>query len=117
MEVSIKGTSMEPFIKEGDTVKVLPQKFYIFGDVLLFFNFYGKIWCHRFLGISFKDGKILFHLKGDNSVQKEVIPTSNIIGRVIYIKRNGKILKISSFKNFYLWCINLWKLLKIRIKN
>jgi phage repressor protein C with HTH and peptisase S24 domain len=117
MKVPVKGKSMEPFLKEGDIVEVVPKKFYFFGDVLLFFNFFGKVWCHRFIGISFKDGNIYFHLKGDNSDKKEAVPKSNIIGKVISITRNGSLLKIKRTKNFYLWIKSLWRILKVKLES
>ncbi len=117
MEIPIKGNSMEPFLIEGDLVKVVPKKFYFFGDILLFFNFYGKVWCHRFIGISFKEGSVFFHLKGDNSKKKETIPYSNIIGKVVSIQRNGEVLKINKVKNFYLWLKNLWEILMKKTEN
>ncbi|MEJ5166286.1 MAG: S24 family peptidase [Thermoanaerobaculia bacterium] len=112
MEIPVKGKSMYPILKEGDLVKVLPKKIYIPGDILLFFNFYGNVWCHRFIFLSFKEGKVLFHLKGDNNPGREVVPSSNIIGKVVSIKRDGKYLKISPLKNFYFWWKGLWNILK-----
>lgn len=117
MEIPIKGSSMYPFLKEGDLVMVLPKKVYFPGDVLLFFNFYGKIWCHRFIFFSFKEGRVLFYLKGDNSSSKEVVPLSNIIGKVVSVKRDGNILKISPLKNFYFWWKDLWSILKEKLEN
>lgn len=112
MEIPISGNSMEPFLKEGDRVKVLPRKFYLPGDVLLFFNFYGKVWCHRLIFFNFKEGNIFFCLKGDNSENREMVSFSNIIGKVVFIKRDENIIRISFIKNLYFWWKSLWKILK-----
>ncbi len=108
MEIPIKGISMEPFIKEGDLVEVVPSKFYLPGDVLVFFSPLGAILCHRLLGYSLKEGKIYLHLKGDNSNKKDsAVFYLNIIGKVVKIKRKGQIIEVKKTKNLYLWIKNL----------
>lgn len=108
MEIPIKGNSMQPILKEGDLVVVQPSKFYFFGDLVLFFDCYGKILCHRLLGISIEEGKFLFHLKGDASPKKDSpILKSKIIGKIVEIKREGCVIKVKRIKNLYYWIRNL----------
>lgn len=116
MEVPVKGKSMEPYIFEGDILKVKPKRFYFFGDILLFFNDYKQIMCHRFIWFKIKNKKVYFCLKGDNNKQKEIVPKENVIGKVVEIKRNGNVIKVSNFENFKITFKVLWNLLKKKIK-
>jgi signal peptidase I len=85
-----KGFSMSPFIKDGDVITVSPQTNNSIrsGDVVAFIRPRMKtLVIHRVVE---KRGEY-FHIKGDNTLDSdELIPATNILGRVIRVERNGK---------------------------
>ena len=85
-----KGLSMSPFIKDGDVITVSPltDDSTRLGDVVAFIRPRMKtLVIHRVVG---KRGEY-FHIKGDNTLYTdELIPITNILGRVARVERNGK---------------------------
>ena len=85
-----KGFSMSPFIKDDDIVTVSPHtdNSSMPGDVVAFIRpEMKKLVIHRVVG---KEGEY-FHIKGDNVPNTdELIPETNILGRVTMVERNGK---------------------------
>jgi signal peptidase I len=87
-----KGFSMSPFIKDDDIITVSPlmDGSIRFGDVVAFIRpEMIKLVIHRVIG---KEGEY-FHIKGDNIPDTdELIPVTNIMGRVTRVERNGKVI-------------------------
>jgi signal peptidase I len=87
-----KGFSMSPFIKDNDIITVSPLTDVSIrsGDVAAFIHpEMKKLVIHRVVG---KKGEC-FHIKGDNIPDTdEVIPVTNIMGRVTRVERNGKVI-------------------------
>ncbi|PIQ90031.1 MAG: signal peptidase I [Candidatus Omnitrophica bacterium CG11_big_fil_rev_8_21_14_0_20_42_13] len=87
---NFKGSSMEPVLKEGDILRVLPINTANIraGDIVVFNR--NVLVCHRILGRFKRDDKLCFLEKGDNSSGAGYISYEDIIGRVKYIiTKNG----------------------------
>jgi len=84
-----KGTSMRPFIKNGDVITITPLSGgpLSLGDVAIFLCLdTGKAMVHRVVG---KQGDS-FLMKGDNSPHPDgLIPKNGILGRISKVERNG----------------------------
>jgi hypothetical protein len=85
-----KGSSMSPFLKDGDVITVSPLAgapprlgevvAYLLGET-------GKLAVHRVIGKR-RDGYLIW---GDNVLEKqERVPGVNVLGRVTRVERNGK---------------------------
>jgi hypothetical protein len=83
------GSSMDPFIRDGDILTVSPVSLRLHqGDVVPFVNpSSNQLMVHRILGIS-REGYLI---KGDNnSVPDGRIPAAAIIGRVVRVEHGGR---------------------------
>lgn len=84
------GSSMSPFIRDGDviTVSPLPSRSLRFGDVVAFvYQGTGRIRVHRVIGK--RTGSYL--LKGDSAPTKDgLVPKDDILGIVTRIERDGR---------------------------
>ena len=116
------GFSMLPFIKDGDmvTFSTFDSRHSLFGKVAAFCNpKTGRLAVHRIIG---RSGNGYF-LKGDGLFGVDgLIPTQNIVGVVIKVEREGKIIYFGlglerfaiaflskiGFIRWSLWC---WRLL------
>lgn len=83
MTITVSGISMNPAMREGDTVTIRKSDTYNVGDVLVFL-YKGELLIHRLLKIE----KNKYFCKGDNSFRLEDITADSIAGRVIL--HNGK---------------------------
>jgi len=85
-----KGFSMSPFIKDNDVITVFPltDASIRSGDVVAFIRpEMKKLVIHR---VVWRKGEY-FHIKGDNIPHTdELIPETNILGRIVRVERNGK---------------------------
>lgn len=77
MTVTVTGESMEPTMKNRDTVAVSHSPFYEIGDVLVFL-YKGELLIHRLLKI--ENGR--YFCKGDNSFRLEDVLIDDIAGKV-----------------------------------
>lgn len=87
---NFKGSSMEPVLKEGDAVKIVPvtRLGIKAGDIVIFNR--DVLVCHRILGKFRKDNRQCFLEKGDNSDMAGHVYYEDIIGKVKYIiTKNG----------------------------
>jgi len=89
------GTSMFPSLKTGDILRMVPYKERTLqvGDVVLFHSSYGRTSIvHRIVSI---DNKVI-RTKGDNKIVIDdcVLRPNDIIGRVVYVQRGKKEIKI-----------------------
>ena len=80
-EITVTGISMQPLMREGDTVTVQSQGEYEVGDILVFNYKQGELLAHRLL--LKKDGK--YFCKGDNSFRIEDVTIERIVGKVILL--------------------------------
>jgi len=90
---SASGSSMTPFIRDGDaiTVEPLPLQFRP-GDVVAFVNVLSnQLMVHRIIHVS----PAGYLIKGDNnSVPDGLMPASSIIGRVVRVVRRGRQVRL-----------------------
>lgn len=77
LEISVSGNSMEPSIRDGDTILIAYVPTYVVGDVIVFVYEYNVL-VHRILKI--KNG--FLYCKGDNSFRLEHISFDEILGKV-----------------------------------
>ncbi|OGL39603.1 MAG: signal peptidase I [Candidatus Schekmanbacteria bacterium RIFCSPHIGHO2_02_FULL_38_11] len=105
-----RGTSMHPFIKDKDIIKVKPvqpEKLKS-GDVILYKTGYRGFVVHRLIKKqNKKKGEPLFVTKGDFCYTPDpAISSSDILGKVISIERNGKEISMENgmarLRNFLL---------------
>jgi len=88
-KMTVKGTSMEPLLKDGQQILIKRVIKYRLGDCYLF-RYQNRIILHRLAG-KLKNNNFLFI--GDNSCKMEIIPEQEIIG-CLQEQRNYKIQKI-----------------------
>jgi signal peptidase I len=104
IELSTVGSSMYPFIKGGDVIKVAPVKEadLRIGDIIVvdIEGGIGEAWfcSHRLVKMIQKDGAGLYMTKGDGNAQLFDTPVrfSRIKGQVIETKRNGRRMSFQS---------------------
>lgn len=112
IEISAVGTSMFPFIKEGDVCTFTPcdSTSLLKGDVLLFFTSTGKLVAHRFIEKKGINNVDYFFCKGDTNLgHDEPILERNLIGKLISVqKRNWLLHSESTISRF-------WRLIIIKL--
>lgn len=109
--LDFKGNSMEPFLKEGDRVKVEPVPPYSIrpGDIIVF-NAGSALACHRIVAKFRRHYKFYFWEKGDNNGRIRVISEDEIVGRVRYMVRGGIIRQTGIFvsmENVFFHLLNM----------
>ena len=88
-----KGSSMRPFIREGDLVEVMPVGLADLrpGDVLLFGSGKGQLMLHRLVQIRRKGDQTTLVLQGDaNRYPDGTVLPEQVIGRAVAVKRKTK---------------------------
>ena len=96
--LDFKGNSMEPFLREGDKIKMEPVFSYSVrpGDVVVFKR--DRILaCHRIVAKFKRYDKFYFWERGDNKGHIGIISEDEIIGRVRHILRDGVLQKTGIF--------------------
>ena len=97
----VKGTSMLPFLKDGETEVFLQQnKEYKKLDICLF-EYKGKTLLHQIIKIHNNQ----YTFQGDHSYSSEVVDESNIIAKVNYYITSNKTIQPN----------NRWITLKVRL--
>lgn len=102
VEIKAYGTSMYPFLKEGDILKIekIPMAALLPSDVIVFER-NDKWIAHRFISSTKKEGKIIIKAQGDSCLKyDEDVTDLNYIGKVTSRKRGSKYKEFSS-ENFY----------------
>lgn len=90
IELPAKGTSMYPYIREGDacTFETCSPSDLEKGDVILFYNVQGQLIAHRFIKTMMIAGEKYLMCKGDTNLGfDEPILPQQVIGKLMYIKR------------------------------
>ncbi len=79
----IRGTSMFPFLKAGDSVRIVPARpgDLRLGDCMAFWR-EGQVVVHRFAGWGRSGGVRMLRQKGDNVRGFSLVPPGELIGRV-----------------------------------
>ena len=112
IELSVKGNSMFPFLRDGETVIVAPvsvndslKKF----DIILAETSTGHIMMHRIREIS----PAGIRMKGDgNLYQSELVCPEDVMGRVLTVVRHGK--NVSLYTPFGLFLARVWNPIWVR---
>lgn len=101
LDLPAEGTSMFPFIQEGDLCRFCQcdalqlQK----GDVALFYTNTGQLIVHRFYERKVVDDEILYIFKGDTNLGiDQPVPQEQIIGKLLFIKKSKSIIYESYFR-------------------
>jgi len=80
------GSSMSPFIKDGDSVTLLRDKKAGVGDVVLFKTEEGRLYLHRIV----KEVESGIMTRGDASLGEDgLTPRRNILGKVVKVSGKG----------------------------
>ncbi len=117
--VPIVGTSMRPFLKEGDTAFLSPLVGSVRkGDIVLFLRPNGSYVLHR---VSRKPKNGIIMTLGDNQLTEEPVPEEKILAEATSAKRSGKLIGKKSptwrfFSGFYLRFSSLRPYFSILIK-
>ncbi|MEM0231341.1 MAG: S24/S26 family peptidase [Candidatus Woesearchaeota archaeon] len=117
----VKGKSMRPLLREGDSCIVVKDKNYGLFDVVAFRR-KGKVIIHRIVKFR-RDGRVTTH--GDNSASFfralasfEVIRRKDIIGRVVCIVRSRR--KVEGFRlkllSFFSLVLGIFRMLPFLFK-
>jgi len=96
IELRSSGTSMFPFIREGDTCffrSFVPDQVQP-GDALLFLNDTGALVCHRVVDIKKEpDSSVIFICKGDtNRYPDKPVSADQVVGKLTHIRKKRFIL-------------------------
>lgn len=93
--LTVNGSSMRPFLAEGDRVMVEPvdAETINIGDIVCF----GKpVTCHRVIRKTGKKGRMYVLEKGDNQAMGSYIPIENISGKVTAVTRGDRSLRLDT---------------------
>lgn len=85
--LEVIGQSMFPVLQEKDLLFVAVEKQYQPGDILVYM-YKNVLTVHRILFVK----NSVFYCKGDNSFRLEDVCSENVIGKVVYLKRNGRMI-------------------------
>ena len=96
--VNVNGISMLPELIDGDKLIVCKNEPYLIGDIIVFHYLNEGVLVHRLLKIVGEQ----YYCKGDNSFRLECISKSNIIGKVVNIIRNGRMIKVKVLAKEYI---------------
>lgn len=100
MDLPSYGTSMYPFIQKGNVCRftAFNSKDVRKGDILLYYTNCGQLIAHRFIRVKNCNGELTFELKGDtNLCHDEPIFQEQIIGKLVKIHRNKKLIYMDDF--------------------
>ncbi len=95
--VPVSGRSMLPLLEPGDQLKVLHGQSHVdVGDVITFYKDDTFV-AHRIMQIKTKQNRPVIISKGDNTPQFDPpLRLQEIVGRVIAVERNGRLMKIDT---------------------
>lgn len=93
--LTVKGSSMRPFLNEGD--RVIVRSFDVekvrIGDIVCF----GKpVTCHRVIRKSRKNGRLVVLEKGDRQLTGTRIPANEISGKVVTVHKGNHTLTLDN---------------------
>lgn len=106
LDLPAEGTSMFPFIQEGDLCRFSecdPLQL-TKGDVALFYTDIGQLIVHRFYEKKVVDDETLYIFKGDTNLGiDQPVPQEQIIGKLLFIKKRKFVMYTSNI------CASLWR--------
>jgi signal peptidase I len=97
LQFKAHGTSMFPFVTNGDCVVIKPENYgdVKVGDIILYRNHWGNYIVHRVIK---KNGQAALITRGDNMPGYDPpVPNKCVMGRVIQTESRGKQLKLSGW--------------------
>jgi signal peptidase I len=122
LRLRVAGTSMAPFLQEGDFIEVtsVRREDLRMGDLLVFQRAGGVLTVHRFLRWIVEDAQAPLLTKGDATGSlDELVPFQRIIGRVVMILREGVRISMLSPRarviNYVLARLTFYRPLNLRI--
>ncbi|NTU70000.1 hypothetical protein HGB13_04250 [bacterium] len=92
VDIPLTGHCMKPLLRETDIITVKPVKVENLscGDIVLY-HINGRLKCHRFLRFNNYDDKQYLITKSDRRHTCDPpVPSSNLLGKVVHVERNGK---------------------------
>lgn len=98
IELPAQGTSMYPLIRKGDVCRFIPAEAASIrkGDILLYHTPHGSLIAHRFCRLVTRDYERQYLCKGDsNLAHDEAITRDQLLGKMAWIERNGRIIHAS----------------------
>jgi signal peptidase len=96
---------MYPFIKKGDICHFVSTQDANLkkGDIILFHTPNGNLIAHRFCQLVTRNQQLHYLCKGDtNLAHDEAITREQLIGKMTWIERNGRIIHVSNLAA-YVW--------------
>lgn len=101
------GISMKPLLVEGKTLVVIEplRRALSVGELPVFLRSDGKYVIHRVIGMDEKN----YYTRGDNCLNFETVPKEQMLGVVVEIYRNGRILRVTDRR--YRAYVALWRAL------
>lgn len=115
IEISAKGSSMFPLIREGDICRFRPveKKSFSKGDIILFHSDSGHLIAHRLLSVIHREDECLYACKGDaNAAYDKLIRIEQMLGTLYSIRRGGKDIHMSDLSvSFWTKAIVSWPFL------
>lgn len=93
------GFSMYPFIKSGDRIVVrkLSAEDLKIGDIILYKSNRGsQSICHRLVRKEKSEKGMMLFVRGDTAIASEAVSEDCLIGQVVDIIRNGKVMSLNS---------------------
>lgn len=107
VSVPVAGSSMVPFLVDGDTVYLDPVETPVKrGDIVLYRRRNGRYILHRVYRVN-RDGS--YTMVGDAQTELELLPSrEQIFARVSYARHRGKVIKPGQFRWWIYRHVWLW---------
>lgn len=99
VRIVARGSSMRPFIRDGDTLTIVPSNGSDIrtGDVAFFERPDGSVAAHRALKRFERDGKVFLETRGDAlSGVIERVEAGNILGKAVQAERGTRTVRLDS---------------------
>jgi len=109
LQFRASGRSMFPFIRGGDILEIAPVSGYSprLTDVVLYKGTNNRIQVHRIVGLNQETDRTKYLLQGDSLIQRDSpVLREHVLGRVVALKRNGRMVRIDSPAQYFL--ARLW---------
>ncbi|OGW51563.1 MAG: hypothetical protein A2Y81_08965 [Nitrospirae bacterium RBG_13_43_8] len=87
--------SMSPLVEINDRVLVKKEREIGLRDIILF-GYQDVLVTHRVVGRIYENGRLYLLQKGDRGGSASKIPSESVLGRVVAIEKNGRLLRLDS---------------------
>lgn len=99
---------MHPVLRDGDILLARPARLYWPGQVLVFVDQHGLIYCHRLLAVIRSSEGWKYCCKGDHSPGRdEPVGRERILGRVVGLLREDRRLSLPVLPQLWHWAASL----------